>query len=218
MKKEDNNNNQGIMAVDLGLPSGTLWGDRNVGAGSPEDSGAFFSWGNTVPHYPSHGTADWGYSDGAFDQSFDEATYKESEGSRLRGDIGLAHDAARVNLGEPWQMPTREQFQELVDNCDWIRKTVNGVNGYLAVSRINGNTIFFACSGYGFGSSWSGRGGIGVYWSASFSSARDARYLYFYSGGVNPQNYYYRYYGFAVRPVQNIVRPTDQFPNSTISQ
>jgi hypothetical protein len=34
-------------AVDLGLPSGTLWADRNVGATSPEDYGTYFAWGET---------------------------------------------------------------------------------------------------------------------------------------------------------------------------
>lgn len=33
--------------VDLGLPSGTLWADRNVGATSPEDFGSYFQWGDT---------------------------------------------------------------------------------------------------------------------------------------------------------------------------
>lgn len=31
--------------VDLGLPSGTLWADRNVGALSMEDGGTYFAWG-----------------------------------------------------------------------------------------------------------------------------------------------------------------------------
>jgi len=192
------------VAVDLGLPSGTLWCDRNVGAKSPSDCGAFFSWGNTEPHYPKI-NMDWGDDDDAFDYKFYDDTYVESEGANLKGDIDLAHDAARVNMGEPWQMPTSDQFQELYDNCTWERKTVDGVNGYLVTSKINGNSIFFACSGSGYGSSWSTRGFYGYYWSASFLSARYVRFLYFNSGGVLPQNNDDRYYGFAVRPVQNIV-------------
>ena len=31
--------------VDLGLPSGTLWATRNVGADKPEDIGDYFAWG-----------------------------------------------------------------------------------------------------------------------------------------------------------------------------
>ena len=36
-------------AVDLGLPSGTLWADRNVGADTPEDYGDYYAWGETSP-------------------------------------------------------------------------------------------------------------------------------------------------------------------------
>lgn len=190
------------IAVDMGLPSGTLWCDRNVGAKSPEDYGAFFSWGNTDPHYPNRDNMDWGDDDDGFDYSFDSDTYEKTAGYKLEGNIDMAHDAARVNMGEPWQMPTEEQIKELFDNCDWVRKTINGINGYLVTSKINGNVIFFPASGSGSGTSWVSRGAVGYYWSSSWNSARDARYLYFYSGGVYPQSTCDRYYGFAVRPVQ----------------
>lgn len=193
------------IAVDIGLPSGTLWCDRNVGANSPEDYGAYFSWGNTEPHYPKP-EMDWGDDEHGFDYKFNEDTYKKTEGYKLKCDIDLAHDAARVNMGEPWQMPNKDQIQELYDNCNWIRKTVNGVNGYLVVSKINGNSLFFACSGLGLGTTWNSRGGLGFYWSASFGSARGARVLLFGSGGVSPQYDDARYYGFAVRSVQNILK------------
>lgn len=191
------------VAVDLGLPSGTLWCDRNVGAKSPYDNGAFFSWGNTEPHYPKKCGDDWGDVVDAFDDSFEEDNYNKTSGAKLMGDIDLEHDAAYVNMGKPWQMPSNEQFEELFDHCDWVRKTINGVNGYKVISRINGNSLFFSCSGYGDGRSWYGRGSNGYYWSSSFHSARNARYPYFYSGGVNPQYSYNRYFGFALRPVQN---------------
>jgi hypothetical protein len=80
--------------------------------------------------------------------------------------------------------------------------TVNGIVGLYLQSKTNGNRLFFACSGYGNGTSWNGRGSNGHYWSASFNSARNARNLVFDSGGVNPQVNNDRYYGFAVRPVQ----------------
>ena len=196
------------VAVDLGLPSGKLWADRNVCAKSPEDYGAFFSWGNVEPHFPNKDNMDWGDDDEAFDYKFNSENYKKTPGYKLEGDIDAEHDAATVNLGAPWCMPTEDDFQELYDNCDWVRKTVNGVNGYLVTSKKNGNSTFFPCSGYGFGASWDYRGGHGYYWSASFSSAADARILYFDSGGVNPQGDDYRYNGFAVRPVQTSINQT----------
>ncbi len=195
-----------ITAVDLGLPSGTLWADRNLGAKSPSDYGAFVSWGNTTLQFPEKGEIDWGDNDEAFkDYEFTFDEYDDTPGAKLTGDIDLEHDAAHANLGGDWRMPTKEQFQELYDNCKWIRATVNGVNGYLVVSKINKASIFFACSGYGYGTSWDNLGSNGYYWSASFYSARNAYNLVFYSSGVNPQYYSSRFYGFAVRPVQNIV-------------
>ena len=179
------------VAVDLGLPSGVKWADRNVGAKSPEETGLFFSWGNVE-----------GVEIGKACDFIEEA-YAETEGAKLGDDLDAAHDAATVNLGEPWRMPTDEELQELYDNCDWEWTTENGYYGVRFTSKINGKSIFFSASGSGYGSSWNDRGANGNYWSASFYSSRYARYLDFYSGGVNPQDNNYRYYGFAVRVVQN---------------
>lgn len=180
-----------LTAVDLGLPSGTKWADRNVGAKSPEETGLFFSWGN-VDGVEIGKACD-----------FSEEAYAETEGAKMKGNLDAAHDAATVNMGAPWRMPTDEEFQELYDNCDWEWTTENGYNGVRFTSKINGNRLFFSASGYGAGSSWNDRGANGYYWSASFLSARYARSLNFYSGGVYPQDNSLRYLGFAVRAVQN---------------
>ena len=179
------------VAVDLGLPSGTKWADRNVGAKSAEEPGLFFSWGNVE-----------GVEVGkACD--FDEEAYADTDGAKMGGDLDAAHDAATVNIGAPWRMPTCEEFKELYDNCCWVWTTENGYYGVRFTSKINGKSIFFSAAGYGFGSSWNDRGSNGNYWSASFYSARYARFLFFYSGGVYPQHYGNRYNGFAVRAVQS---------------
>ena len=82
------------------------------------------------------------------------------------------------------------------------RVNVNGVMGLYLESKINGARLFFSCSGGGYGRSWNYRGSGGLYWSSTWSSARNARSLNFYSGGVLPQYYDIRYLGFALRPVQ----------------
>ena len=179
------------VAVDLGLPSGVKWADRNVGATSPEEPGLFFSWGN-VDGVEIGKACD-----------FSEEAYAVTEGAKLKDNLDAAHDAATVNLGAPWRMPTDEEFQELYDNCDWEWTTENGYYGVRFTSRINGKSIFFSASGDGAGSSWGYRGAYGYYLSASFHSARYARSLSFHSGGVIPQIHDVRYYGFAVRAVQN---------------
>jgi hypothetical protein len=179
-----------IKVVDLGLPSGRLWADRNIGAKSPEDFGLYFSWGNTDGH--ALGT----------DYEFNSEAYKKTPGAKLDGNIDAEHDAATVNLGAPWRMPTREDFVELVDNCTFECCSLNGYKGMKLTSKINGNSIFFACSGYGSGAGWLNVGSLGLYWSASIHSAAGARYLFFYNGGVYPQDNDDRFGGFAVRPVQ----------------
>lgn len=179
------------VAVDLGVPSGVKWADRNVGAKSPEEPGLFFSWGNIE-----------GVEIGkACD--FSEEAYAETEGAKVKGDLDAAHDAATVNLGAPWRMPTDEEFRELCDNCVWEWTTENGYYGVRFTSKINGKSIFFSASGSGNGSSWVSRRSLGYYWSSSFYSSRVARSLYFSSSGVSPQDGSSRYGGFAVRAVQN---------------
>ena len=177
------------VAVDLGLPSGTKWADRNIGALNPEDTGLYFSWGNTVGH------------EAGKDYDFED-DYDNTPGSDLKEDIDLEHDAARVNLGEPWKMPTKEQFKELVDNCESEVTTINGYLGRCFTSKINGNSIFMPFAGYIGGTSLIHRGSSGYYWSSSLGSQADGCHLYFNSGGVYPARDSRRFNGFSVRAVQ----------------
>ncbi len=217
------------LVVDMGLPSGVKWAARDIDLTKPGGfcetpfvyEKSFFSWGNIDGHNPANGSFanihNWG-SVNAADPWYENQPYGTTPGATLAGDIavGESYDAARANLGEPWRMPTNAEYGELFANIDYLnadgtvksadetdkRSIVNGITGLWLQSKINGNKLFFACSGYGDGSSWYNRGSNGYYWSASFDSARDARFLVFYSGGVYPQNNFYRYCGFAVRPVQ----------------
>lgn len=174
--------------VDLGLPSGLLWCDHNVGASKPEEEGFFFSWGNVTP-----GTS-----------GFDQTTYNSTSGHNLTGDIavGDAYDMARANMGAPWRLPTRLEFQELYDNCTNAWVTQNGVKGRRFTSNINGNSIFFPAAGRYRGSSHLDVGSYGSYWSSSFCSETSAYYLLFNSSAVSHQYGNGRFFGFSVRAVQ----------------
>jgi hypothetical protein len=156
----------------------------------PEDTGRYFSWGNTDGH------------EAGKDYDFDDDTYDDTPGAELDGDIDLAHDAARANLGEPWQMPTKDQFKELVDNCECEVCTLNGYLGRRFTSKINGNSIFMPFAGYIYGTGLYYRGSSSYYWSASLYSAAGGYLLGFDSGGVNPADSSDRFYGFSVRAVQ----------------
>ena len=216
------------LLVDMGLPSGVKWAARDIDLTKPGGfcetpfvyEKSFFSWGNIDGHNPSSVSA-FDYNWGGVNQVepwYEGQPYGSTPGNTLNGNIavGEAFDAARANLGAPWRMPTSAEFNELFANIKYIkadgtevdttktdkRVTVNGVMGLYIESRINGARLFFSCSGHGNGRSWYSRGASGYYWSSTLRSARYARVPYFSSGGVYPQNYDSRYYGFAVRPVQ----------------
>ena len=179
-------------AIDLGLPSGLLWCEHNVGATTPYEHGLYFSWGNVTGHAEGSG------------YDFSDAVYAQTDGAALTGNIavGNTYDMARHNMGAPWRLPTSGEFKELNDNCDSEWTDEDGVAGRRWTSRINGNSIFFPASGFYSGTSLSSRGTSGNYWSSTFSSESNARYLHFNASSVNPQGNSYRRLGFTVRAVQ----------------
>ncbi len=211
--------------VDMGLPSGLLWARKNIDATQADGFAAseyqyecsFFSWGNVEPHNPTSNSSFAPYS---FGSANDEEPYVSSAGAKIGypGNAGPSHDAARTILGGSWRMPSTDDFGELF-NADYTkfidadgndiasdtvdkRITLNSIMGIRLKSKINGNILFFPCSGSGNGSSWNNRGSRGSYWSRSLDSAASGRGLGFNSSGVGPQSSYYRFYGFPVRPVQ----------------
>lgn len=115
--------------VNLGLPSGTLWAETNVGAKSKSDIGEYYAWGEIE-------TKD----------SYKESNYKWSEG--YHGSVLLPEDdVATQKWGADVHIPTKEQAQELVDNCKFVWTSVKGQNGYKVVGK-NGNSIFLPAGGY----------------------------------------------------------------------
>ena len=181
--------------VDLALPSGLLWAEKNVGANRPEDDGLYFSWGNVDGH-----TGTDGYDFG----SNNDGPYASTPGAKLTGNIpaNTTYDAAMHNMGAPCRLPTVSEFQELNANCISEWTTQNGVNGRRFTSRINGNSLFFPAAGYRSGVSLSSRGSSGIYWSSSRVSAANGYNMYFNASSVNPANNDNRLYGFSVRAVQ----------------
>ena len=182
-------------AVDLALPSGLLWADKNVGATTPYEDGLYFSWGNVTGH-----TGDDGYDFG----TANDGPYASTPGAALTGNIAVSgtYDAARHNMGAPWRMPTVGEFQELAANCTSEWTDEDGVAGRRFTSNINGNSIFFPASGYRNGTGLGDRGTYGLYWSSSLYSQESGYNLHFRSEGVSPASYYDRFFGFSVRAVQ----------------
>ena len=202
--------------VDLGLPSGTLWATMNVGANSPEDYGDYFAWGETETKasfywdtykWMNEGQSNW--------SQINKYTFEDNQmegcwysGGEFVGDdkkklLG-ADDAATANWGSKWQMPTREQFEELINTAYTTSEftTLNGVSG-LKVTGKNGNSIFLPAAGSRIISDSYYAGTGGYYWSHSIdpSSSHYASLLFFNSSNniIDTNN---RSLGLCVRPVR----------------
>jgi len=182
-------NNHGY--VDLGLPSGTMWATMNVGASSPEDYGNYYAWGETEPK-EIYNTDTYRYHDGT-----DFTKYNDSDGLTT---LEPSDDAATVNWGDGWEMPTHDEFIELIENCDTTLASQNGINGILFIGP-NGNTIFMPASGQRFDDYPAEPGISGFYNSNSLSTPSTAEYLKFDSNILGLDANDNREYGRTVRPV-----------------
>ena len=191
--------------VDLGLPSGTLWATCNVGANAPEEYGDYFAWGETAPkEYYDWSTYKW--CNGSYKTMTKYCTnssYGYNGFTDGKTELDPEDDAAYVNWGPSWRMPTTEQQRELYETCSSVWTTQNGVNGRLFTGP-NGNTLFLPAAGYRWGESLNDAGSYGFYWSRALYSSdpSDAYFLGFCSGGWSGWSIYYRGYGHAVRAVR----------------
>ena len=146
--------------VDLGLPSGTLWATRNVGATNPEDTGLYFAWGETTGYVDdSQRTFSWSEylycmgEESTLTKYNSDSSYGYNGFTDGLGTLEAMDDAATQNWGEEWCMPTQLQCWELYDNTytTKIWTTRNGVQGTLVTSIVQGyegNSVFFPASGY----------------------------------------------------------------------
>lgn len=176
-------NDNGHEWVDLGLPSGLKWATCNVGAQQPHEKGLYFQWGSVNGHAEGSG------------YNFSSSNYPESG---ISADLSLEQDAARAYLGGDWRMPSKEEFQELYNNCNRSDATQGGINGCLFTSKSNGNTIFFPSAGYYSSTSLNGSG---RYWFSSCHSSSYAYFMYFNGTDFVQNSYEVRYFGFPVRGV-----------------
>lgn len=182
--------------VDLGLPSGTLWATCNLGATKPTEKGGLYAWGETT-------------SKSSFSE-YNYAYYNSSTASYtdLGADIaGTGYDAATVNLGKDWRMPSKTEMAELYSKCTWQWTQIAGVNGY-KVTGPNGNSLFFPhVSNFGILEQ-------AFFWTSSkkSGSSNDSQAICVYFA---PSNYSWmdatlgmpKYYGYYIRPVYSPSQP-----------
>lgn len=225
--------------VDLGLPSGTKWATCNVGADTPEAYGDYFAWAATEPWYESGYAQEqpqnhWksGYADG---YSYKNAPYQTLEAATGSNDakwckyvpsnmsqycpdgiepdnkkvLDPQDDAATVNWGGAWRMPTQAEWTELENNCTWTWTTVNNIYGAKVQSNVAGyedKWIFLPAAGYRENTTMNYLTSRCYYWSstAAYQYPYNAYRMNFYkapsnvsiNGMDNKRNF-----GHSVRPV-----------------
>lgn len=217
--------------VDLGLPSGLKWATCNIGASKPTDYGNYFAWGEVKPKKKY----DWiTYKWSKYIKVSDKGHKKKQikycansivtyEGKTFMPQGGVPDtlstlekedDAATVNWGKKWRMPTTNEQQELLDGCTWEWTTNfsnTGITGLVGTSKTNGNVIFLPASGFRMNSVIRERDKFGAYWSSSLSMTQDQKNmmdpsayslgLYFFFKKEGLTNWDDRFFGMNVRAV-----------------
>lgn len=217
-------------AIDLGLPSGTLWASCNLGATNPEDYGNYYAWGETEEK-------DYYYWDNYMCEDAECGTTKDPiyiwNGNKLYADIaGSKFDVATSKWGPSWQMPSSTQMDELLNECIWTwcdgdKTKYNGTNikGYIISSKVNNNKIFLPAAGNYYKDELLYENESCLYWSSSQfdGSAFEGENYYSNSNSAIGMDYNnkatytdLRYYGQTIRPVMNVQKTPVQTETITI--
>ena len=195
--------------VDLGLPSGLKWADKNVGAEKPEDFGLYFAWGETQGYTGITDEKQFSWSDyklcGGSSSTLTKYNTKSSYGTVDNLTTLEQVDDAAYQSDNTCRMPTKADFEELTANTTSVWETLNGVNGRRFTSKTNGNSIFVPAAGICGNGSVLDVGSNGSLWSSALneSDPRNGWFLFFDSGGVGMIDYY-RCNGLTVRAVKSI--------------
>ena len=165
--------------VDLGLS--VKWATCNVGANSPSDYGHYFAWG----------------------ESKTKSSYTEDNSDTYKKKKYTFQDAATINWGMNWRMPTEAEFQELLSNCTWTWITQDGHKGCKVTSKKNGNSIFLPAAGRMCDLLPSTAGTWGLYWSSSPNEShnKQAYDIFIIDGFGQGVGYSDRCDGLPIRPV-----------------
>lgn len=197
--------------VDLGLS--VKWASCNLGASRPDQFGGYYAWGEVEikPFYEA-GTYKWykgPFNDaGMIDdysnyiKKYNDRDYSGIVDNKYR--LELIDDAANVHLGRGWHIPTADNWQELIEKCEWEQSKHNGVSGW-DVTGPNGNSIFIPAAG---GINRISRTGVGThccYWAADkdkkWSRESEATMLFLNDNGGGLEENGSRPCGLSIRPV-----------------
>ena len=193
--------------IDLGLPSGTKWACCNIGANVPLENGNYYAWGETTPK-PSYTKSGYKWYIGGDDHNISKYCSMSSYGTvDNRTELEPEDDAAYVNWGPEWRMPSGHQFRELLDNTTSQWTNINGTEGYLFKSNTNNRAVFFPAAGWPSGNGgYGGEESGGNYWSRIMFNDEPQNYAVILgfrnsSMGMLTLAYFSRHHGSSVRAV-----------------
>lgn len=142
--------------VDLGLPSGTKWATCNIGANDYTELGDYFAYGETSPKKT------YSYENHAYTKHENDVSYNLTKKELPYTISNTAHDAAYINWGKGWRMPTKTEFLELYSKCKVTR-----VGNLLKFTGPNGNHIYLNAGGYRFFDRCLHLNKYCIYWTSS---------------------------------------------------
>ena len=202
-------------AVDMGLS--VKWAKFNLGASHPEESGGYYQWAGTRDVRSTSINIDWNncpFHTGSYEYTgwtkyipLSMPSYWSGAGNPDdKTVLDPEDDAAYIAFGGRWRMPTKEEWQELIDNCDVEWTTLNNVVGRKFTSRKTGYTeqwIFLPASGYRHNAELGYVSLSARYLSSSLNlnSPTNAHILFFSETNIDSNSIFNRRWGSSVRPV-----------------
>lgn len=162
---------EGVDYVELGLS--VKWATRNVGANDMEAYGNYYAWGETKDK-DSYTWNNYIVAENKCGTSSDPL--KSYISSTSKSIASTKYDAAYSMLGKKWRMPTKEEFEELVDKCSFYWTTQYMVNGCVVVGP-NGNKLFLPASGDMVDKDNETKSLRGCYWMSTSYDKKAAYYL-----------------------------------------
>ena len=188
---------------DLGLS--VKWGETNLGATYRENSGDYFSWGETESKAEFQLFNYKWMKDGLLTKYCTNQDLGKVDGKLS---LDIEDDAARTQLGSGWRIPTLAEFQELYEKCTWVWSELGGMRGFMIISNVpgyEGHYIFLPAAGYNPQDKVMSDNYYCYYWMSEIEkddntpSARIWRASAMNAGsGSSP-----RYFGIPIRPVHD---------------
>ena len=191
--------------VDLGLPSGLLWAKCNLEASKPEQCGDYYAWGETQPKNDySWGNYRYGRSGGKLTKYCSKSDYGEFGFTDNMTTLKADDDASTLVLGSGARIPTRAEWNELINNTTSEWMTVSGKKVRRFTSKKNGNRLLLPAAGYYDGTDLYKEGRFGYYWSSSlYEGSPNYAWRIYVSSDIQYVYSGNRYYGLSVRAVRS---------------